>query len=232
MRNCLAILFSVLFLSLASAQPQLEKWSITGELMLPSGQANKAFKSYLNGLVIAQPKLTYSINKHLYASFGARYGYYNVSEFKTPEKMNGGLHVVGANLELGYKAWQTSKFGIEVGVKVGAANYNFNTRTIQKDKFSNNITVLQRFNYNLNAMYYEPNVQFVLLADEAVAYRWIVGYNFSGFAFQPEMVQTNTMGGYQREDLQSPTQSIVIGFGMTYYLGNKRSDTDLDEGDW
>jgi hypothetical protein len=215
MKNLLGLL---IFLSVGSsylAQPGIEKWSITGELMLPSGQSNKAFKSYLNGLVVAQPKLTYSISKHWYASVGPRYMYYTVSEFKVPQKMNGGLHVAGGNVELGYKAWQTPKFGIEFGVKVGAAAYLFRTDSTKTQG-----------NRQVTAMNYEPNIQFVLLSDEAVAYRWIVGYNFAGFAFQPDMIRA-TGGGYKPDDLKASTQSIVVGFGITYYLGNKRSDTDL-----
>ncbi len=226
MKNCVGLIAVMLFCGMAFAQPETEKWSVTGELMLPSGQTNKAFKAYMNGLVIAQPKLTYSINEHFYASIGGRYSYYNVAEFKVPQKMNGGLHIIGGNLELGYKAWQTPKFGLEFGFKVGAADYHFNTRTIVKDKFSNNITVLERFSNHVTAMYYEPNIQFVLLADEAVAYRWIVGYNVAGYAFRPDMIGA-TGGGYGTEDLQASTQSIIVGFGITYYLGNKRSDTDL-----
>lgn len=226
MKTFIGLLAALFFTSVAIAQPDKEKWSVGGEVMLPSGQANKAYKSYMAGLLVAGPKLTYSINKHFFASIGARYMYCNVSEFKTPQKMNGGLHMVGGHLELGYKAWQGPRFGIEFGVKVGAANYHYSTRTIIKDKFSNNITVLERFNNNVNAMYYEPNVQFVLLADEAVAYRWIMGYNFAGYAFRPDMIGA-TGGGYKPDDLKASTQAIVVGFGITLYLGNKRSDTDI-----
>lgn len=201
----------------AFAQPGINKWSIGGELLLPSSKANPAFRSFMNGLLVAQPKVTFQPTKHWFLSAGPRYMYYTVSEFKVPQKMNGGIHIVGGGLEVGYSTWQGKRFAVEFGMKVGAAHYMFrtdSTRTLG--------------NRQLTAMYYEPNVQFVLMADEAVAYRWIMGYNFAGYAFRPDMVQS-TWGGYKLQDLGASTQSIVIGFGITYYLGNKRSDTDLDE---
>lgn len=219
MKKALFIL-SLFIGSVSFAQPNVNKWRVSGEVMLPSAKSNKAFRGYMNGLVIANPMLTYQLGDHFYASIAPRYMYYTVSEFKVPQKMNGGLHVAGGHLELGYTSWQTKNFAIEFGCKVGAAHYMFrtdSTRTLG--------------NRQLTAMYYEPNVQFVLMADEAVAYRWIVGYNFSGFAFRPDMIQA-TWGGYKLEDLGASTQSIVVGFGISYFFGNERSDTDLNEVDW
>lgn len=216
-----AVLICFLFFGLYSfAQPNVNKWRVSGEVMLPSDKSNKAFRGFMSGLVVANPMLTYQFSKHFYGSIAPRYMYFSVSEFKVPQKMNGGMHVAGGHLEFGYTSWQSKNFAIEFGCKVGAARYMFRTDSTRTLGFR-----------DINAMYYEPNVQFVLMADEAVAYRWIVGYNFSGFAFRPDMIQA-TWGGYKLEDLQASTQSIVIGFGISYFFGNPRSDTDLNEVEW
>ena len=81
--------FVVLVLILASvcssnAQIENDKWSITGELMLPAGMGNKMFRNYLNGLVYAHPKIQYKPFEHWYVAFGPKYMYYKVNEFRIP----------------------------------------------------------------------------------------------------------------------------------------------------
>ncbi len=217
------LIFSLLSLFVSWFNPlfsQIEndKWSGTIELCLPSGRANAAFKDYLNGLVNVYPKIQYKVLPNWFVAAGPRYQYSTISEFKVPEKMNGGMHVVGGNIELGWSKWQTPRFALEVGLRAGVAQHIFitdSTRTSQ----------IQR----VNAGYLEPTLTFVLAADEAVAYRWIVGYNITGFGFKPWNIGVNTNGGFQLSDFNKATQSILIGFGMTYYFGNTRSDVFIDE---
>lgn len=218
LRKWFIVVFVVVCAGNAIAQPETNKWSISGELLLPSGRANGPFRSYLNGLVNAHPKLTYTIADHWFVSAGPKYMYYTVSEYKVPEKMNGGMHVKGGDLEFGYTRWMTKNFGMDFGMKVGFANYSFVTDTTRLYGVP-----------QVNSMYYEPNIQFVLMADEGVAYRWIVGYNISAFDFQPTYLGLETNGGFSDADINKPSQTFLVGFGMTIYLGNKRSDTDILE---
>jgi hypothetical protein len=198
-----------------------DKLNVTMELTLPSGRANPAFRAYLNGLVNAQPKLQYKFAKDFFVAAGGKYSYYTISEFKVPKKTNGGAHTYGGFIEVGYQKWQTERFGIEFGVKAGVAQSVFVTGLTRE-------TGIQW----VTAGYLEPTFSLILASDEAVAYRWIVGYNISGYAFQPYHVGMPTMGGYKPEDLSSPAQSLLVGFGMSYYFGNERTDTDIMEPAW
>lgn len=216
----LAIACALCFFTLfAHGQLSKDVWSITGELSLPSGRSNPAFRNYLNGLINVHPKIAYKPVEHWYVALGPKYMYYTISEYKVPQKINGGMHVVGGDLEVGWTKWQGPHFGIEFGVKTGVVSQLFVTDITRE-------TGIQR----VNCIYTEPTLSLILLADEAVAYRWIVGYNISGYHFKPYHLGFDTMDGYTDSDLNKPAQSLLVGFGMTYYFGNKRSDVFIDDG--
>lgn len=220
-KNWLSLIGCTLFTAISAsvfAQIGEDKLNVTMELTLPSGRANAPFRAYLNGLVNVQPKLQYKFAGDFYGAIGPKYSYYTVSEYKVPVKMNGGAHTYGGFLELGWHNWQTERLAIEIGVKTGLAQTSFVTDLTRTSG-------IQR----VTAMYVEPTFSFILASDEAVAYRWIVGYNFTGYDFKPFHLGLQTNGGYQPEDFNTLTQSLVVGFGMSYYFGNERSDTDLDE---
>ncbi len=218
MRKISLLFFCLLSLELVMAQPDNNKWNITGELMLPSCRANPKFRSYMNGLLNVHPKLQYHFGKGFYAAFGPKYMYYQVSEFKLPTKMTGGCHVFGGDVEVGYTSWQTERFAIEYGFKWGIANHQFRT----------SVTKATGIIPSVNSAYYEPTVSFILRSDEAVAYRWIIGYNIDGYDFRNELIGLDADGGLE-DRYHKASQSILVGFAMSFYFGNQRSDTDIDE---
>ena len=190
-----------------------DRLNFTMEAALPSGRANPAYRNYLNGLINAQPKLQYRFAKTLFVAAGARYSYYTVSEFKVPQKTTGGANTFGGFVEIGWTKWQTPRFGLEFSLKTGFAQHVFITGLTRE-------TGIQR----VTAPFVQPTISLVLAADEAVAYRWILGYNIDGFDFKPYHLGMNTMDGYSESDLSKPSQSLLVGFAFTYYFGNERSE--------
>jgi hypothetical protein len=234
MKKFLVVLFILSSVSYSNAQIENDKWSITGELMLPAGMGNKMFKNYLNGLVYAHPKIQYKPFKHWYVAFGPKYMYYKVNQFRIPFEpgvsndsvsnhqkvysMTGGMHVLGGDIELGWTSWVGPRLGLEFGVRGGIAQHWFMTSGTRK--YGKQEVV---------AAYIEPLVSIILASDEAVAYRWIVGYNFTGYQFTGTRVGSTSSGGYTEKDLRAPTQSIFVGFAISLYFNNQRSDVFLDE---
>jgi len=158
-----------------------------------------------------QPKIQYKFAKTLFVAAGARYSYYTVSEFKVPEKTTGGANSFGGFVEIGWNSWQTRRFGLEAGLKTGFAQTVFITGLTRA-------TGIQR----VNAAFFQPTISLILAADEAVAYRWIVGYNVDMYNFQPHHLGMTAQGGYTADDLRKPSQSLLVGFAFTYYFGNDR----------
>ncbi|AEA42135.1 hypothetical protein Fluta_0125 [Fluviicola taffensis DSM 16823] len=234
MRKFLIILVLVCSITESNAQIGNDKWNITGELALPMGMGNKMFRNYLNGIVTAHPKIQYKPFKHWYVAFGPRYMYYKVNEYRIPfepgvsddsiadhkkvQSIYGGMHVLGGDIELGWTSWVGPRLGLELGVKTGIAQHWFNTSGTKKYG-----------KQDVLAMYVEPTLSIVLASDEAVAYRWIIGYNFTGYHFDGYRVGSTTSGGYTAKDLRAPTQSLIVGFAISYYFKNQRSDVFLDE---
>lgn len=220
----------------SNAQIGNDKWNITGELMLPVGISNAMFKDYMKGLVYVHPKIQYKPLKHWYVAFGPKYMYYQTNQYRIPFEtgvssdsisnhqkvvsMSGGMHVIGGDIELGFTTWMTPRFGLDLGVRTGVANYRFVTSGTKKYGAQ-----------QTTAVYVEPTLSLILAADEAVAYRWVVGYNFSGFAFNNERIGSTSLNGYSEKQRSGSTQTIVVGFAISYYFNNKRSDVFLDEDD-
>jgi hypothetical protein len=128
------------------------------------------------------------------------------------------MHVLGGDVELGWTSWVAPRLGLELGVRAGIANNQFIT-TGTKAYGSQQVT----------CGYIEPAFSIVLTSDEAVAYRWIVSYNFSGYKFNGSRIGSTSTGGYTAGDLKAPTQTLSIGFAMTLYFNNTRTDVFLDE---
>lgn len=231
----LTVLIFLLLGTVGEAQIGNDKWNITGELSLPIGFRDKMFKDYMKGLINVHPKIQYKPFEHWYIAFGPKYSYYQVNEYKVPFEngvsddsvsnhqkvvsMTGGMHVFGGDLEIGYTTWMLPRLGLEIGMRGGIANYRFNTSGTK-------IYGAQR----VTAMYMEPTISLVLAADEAVAYRWVFGYNVSGFNFDHNRIGSTSLNGYSVKDRSGPTQSFLIGFAISYYFHNKRSDVFIDEG--
>jgi len=212
------LLFITCLLTQIQVKAQLGKdtWGITGEIMLPSGMASKPFRSYLNGLVNVHPKIVYKPLTNWYVAGGPKYMYYTVSEFKLPTTTTGGMHAFGGGLEIGYMKWIGKQFAFEVGVKGGAMQHVFKTGLLPSSK-------------KLLAGFVEPGFTLIIAADEAVSYRWTVGYNWMGFHLMPEHLGLDSYGGYTLDEYEVGAQSLVVGFGITYYFGNERSDTFIEE---
>jgi len=219
MTHSLKLQLAFICLALLPASPAVaqlirnDKLHVTLEAALPSGRANPAYRQYLNGLITFQPKLQYKFAESWYVAGGARYSYATVSEFKVPVKTRGGEHVVGGFLEAGWCSWQSERFGLEFGIKGGLAQHYFITDLTRE-------TGIEK----LTALYIQPTFSFILASDEAVAYRWIVGYCIDGYDFKPFHLGMETNGGFTSDDLNKPSQALLVGFAFSWYFGNERSE--------
>jgi len=214
--------FTVIFIALlnlpfAYSQIGNDKLNVTIEAALPSGRANAAYRNYLNGLVSVQPKLQYKFAKAWYGAVGLRYSYYTVSEYKVPKKTNGGENTFGGYVEAGWNKWVGERIGLEIGVKTGVSQHIFTTGLTKE-------TGIQY----VTAMFVQPTISFILASDEAVAYRWIIGYNIDGYDFKPYHIGQTSNGGYQPADFNKPSQSFLVGFAFSYYFGNPRSGDEIN----
>jgi hypothetical protein len=183
------------------------------ELSLPNSMSNKAFEDIMQGLVNASTYYQYSFKNGLNLGAGVRYSYFTINEFRVPEPVSGGLHSGAAFLKFGWQKFYNETLALDFGVKAG---YNQNY-------FLTNLNDSIGVNpFQVNAIYAEPALGLILMADERTSYRFYLGYGIQDFVFLPSMLGLSTNGGYVGEKVESKSGYLLFGFGFSFYFSNKQ----------
>ena len=184
------------------------KHSFSIDIGLPVATANKAYRSWMDGLVNVSTHYYYSLPNNLSVGAGIHYSYFKVDEFKVPEKTYGGINNLGAFVRVGYEKFHTMRFGTDFSLKAGYVHSMYNTDKLR----AKGNTV------NFGSIYAEPVVGFILTAGEFISYRLNIGYTFQGNAFNNDRIGIDNKGGLSGKDFTAPTQFMTFGFGFTYYF--------------
>lgn len=196
----------------SKAQQIVPKSSFNIELGLPSAMGNKAFRTIMQGLVNVGTYYQRALPNSLAFGIGARYTFFEVNQFKTPEALDGGLHSVGGFVKVSREKFHSDRFGTDMGVKVGYTK-NFISTDLNKKMGQNP--------QSFEATYIEPCIGLILTSDEFTSYRLHIGYAFQGFGFNPTRLGTLMDGGYDASSFGKPTNYLVVGFGYTHYFKPK-----------
>lgn len=184
------------------------KHSYSIDIGLPVGTSNKAFQSWMDGLLNISTHYYYSLPSNFSIGAGIRYTYFRVNQFRVPEPAHGGVHGVSTFLRLGYEKFHTTRFGTDVALKVGYEQMNYTTDALRE--------LGKKMNFG--TMFIEPSFSLILTASEFTSYRLNIAYAVQGYAFNNDRVGINSKGGYGGADFKSATQFISFGFGFTYYF--------------
>ena len=205
----------ILFLSVSSfsnAQSVTPKYTYNVELCLPVAMSNQPFDDFMQGLVGASTYGQYSFPFHLNVGAGLRYSYFTINEFSVPSPVFGGVHSGSAFAKVGWDKFHSDRFATDFGLKVGYSQTFFDT-DLNKAAGKNPVQV--------GSSFAEFTTAFILTANEQSSYRWILGYGMQGFGFSPQQIGLETNGGYDPENFKTITSYLVVGFGYTYYFGNR-----------
>jgi hypothetical protein len=218
-------LFSLLFIlfsSIVNAQDDEEefddefysrikpKHSLTIELGLPIGIANKGFNGFLQGMVNFSPYYHYNFKNNFSVGLGFNYNFFWINHVLSPDKENyGGIHSLGTFIELGYEKFYTDRIGTDFSIKTGVSQFNFysvNNRELGLNTPTKNITFI------------EPNFSLVITANEYSSFRWNIGYAFQNYKFDPTDLGFIDDKEYHSDDYNNTNQFFTFGFGYTYYF--------------
>lgn len=200
------------FVSNTKAQEIELKHTFNVEIGLPNGMSNKPFANYMQGLVNVAPYYQYTLKNSLSFGVGFRYAYFGVNQFRVPQKTLGGMHSFGIFTKVGHEKFYSERFSLDAGVKMGYTQNYFTTDRLED---------LGQNPYQSNSVLVEPTVEFSLVADEQVAYSFVVSYAFQGFAYKPHMIGLQTAGGYEQSEFSRVTSYLTVGFGFSYYFKRK-----------
>ena len=227
-------LIMIYFLSMhsLSAQKIDPDDSFTFELCLPNAMANKPFREIMQGVVSASPYYQYTLKNSLSFGIGVNYSYYAINQFRVTQKIIGGMHQGAAFFKLGHEKFWTERLGTDLGVKIGYAE-----QFILSDLLKSQDITYRR----IQGIFVEPTVSFVITSDVNSSYRFVVGFPFYNFKFQPWTIgegswvystsssdDTNTPGVYEESTTRSNARSFTVGFGYTYYFNGKKSEPWLE----
>lgn len=212
-------IFAFAFLPLvASAQNTgvyQPKFTYNIELGLPVATSNEPFRDIMQGLVTLNTYQEYNFPFHLNIGLGIKYSYFTVNEFAISEPVFGGIHSGGGFLKVGWQQFHGDIFATDFGVKFGYAGHMFIT-DVNK---ANGVNPLKFQN-----VFVEPVFSLILKADQRNSYRLNLGYTFYGFPYQPTDIGLASNGDYSPETLDNASQFFFVGFGYSFYFGEKASD--------
>lgn len=212
MKKVLPILILIVSMFQVSAQEIELKHTFNVELGLPNGFSNKPFGNYMQGLVNVAPYYQYTLKNSIAFGGGIRYTFFGVNQFRVPLKTLGGMHSFGIFTKVGHEKFYSDRFSVDAGVKLGYTQSYFITDRLEDQGQSP---------FQVNSTLVEPTVELSLVADEQVAYSFVISYAFQGFAYKPHMIGLNTSGGYDQSEFSKVTSYLTIGFGFTYYFKKK-----------
>ncbi|HLW30367.1 MAG TPA: hypothetical protein VKX29_05885 [Brumimicrobium sp.] len=181
------------------------------EIGLPNNATNYAFRDLMQGLVVVTPSYQYTFESSLSIAAGVRYGFFNVNEFKNNIGMAGGAHIAGVFGKIGREKFY-GNFGLDYGVRIGYTMNFFNT---------NKNTELIGKAYRNDGGFVEPTLGLSLMGNENTSFRLALGYAFHAFQFQPHQMGITEFVGINSSKLNQMTTYFTIGFGYSYYFGNK-----------
>lgn len=166
----------------------------------------------MQGLANSSIYYQYSFPFHLNVGAGVRYMLFTIDEFAVPNKVYGSLQSGTAFLKIGWDKFHNERFATDFGIKLGYME-GFYTTDLNEQKGQNPV----RF----NAPAIEGTLGLILTADERNSYRLVLGYGGFGHGFSPQILGLESNEDYDVSEYQRPSQYFTVGFGYTYYFGQK-----------
>ncbi len=187
----------------------LPRHSFQAQLTLPNTVTNRAFNDIMQGLVNIHTGYQFTTVQGLCFGGGFKMSYLDINEFKTPDKLQGGMLLVGSYGKVGFQKFY-GNFGLDAGVKIGySLNFSANE----------NCTEVLGRSYNFDSGFVEPEIGLALQASEKSSFRLVLSYAVYGFQFKPHMFCQKEFSGYTDVNLDKAAQIFSIGFGYSYFFG-------------
>lgn len=217
-RGFTLLIFIILGLSSRAQEEYQPKFTWNVELGLPVATSNEPFRDIMQGLISVNTYQQYSFPFHLNVGLGVKYSYFTVNEFAISQPVFGGLHTGGVFAKVGWDKFYGPMFGLDFGVKAGYAQH-FITTDVEPatgPSFRNRV--------NFSNVFVEPVFSVILKADDRNSYRLNLGYTFYGFPYEPVDIGLSSNQDYPEDVLNNSTQFFFVGFGYSFYFGEKPSE--------
>lgn len=198
--------------SICWSQKIEQKFTFNVELTLPGAISNEPFNDIMQGLASGAVYGQYTLPFQLSLGAGIKYSLYTINEFSVPSPVYGNIQSGTGFVKIGWDKFHNDRFGTDVGVKMGYTEHFISTDVNKKNGVNP---------WRLNSTNVEATLGLVLTADERTSYRLVLGYGTYGFGFRPEMIGLESNEGYDVEDFSKISQYFIIGFGYTFYFGQK-----------
>lgn len=217
MKKILIVLLVITAFSRSSFGQKIDPgYTFNVELTLPGAISNEPFSDIMQGLASGAIYGQYTFPFRLNVGAGIKYSLFTINEFAVPSPVYGNMQSGTGFLKIGWDKFHNDRFGTDVGVKVGYCE-NLIFTDVNK---ANGINPLRITSTNV-----ETTLGLILTADERNSYRLVLGHGVSGFGFDPAFIGLESTEGYNPANFNKLTNYFIVGFGYTFYFG-QRSSTD------
>ncbi|MCB9195619.1 MAG: hypothetical protein H6598_05315 [Flavobacteriales bacterium] len=173
------------------------------DFKLPTGLANRSFKTIMSGLADVDLNYVYHFEKiKLLAGVGVKYGYWNIESANFPNDVVAGrMQILSPYLNLGYRSILNEKLFLDIEFNGGYGRLFTNSNKSDKA-------------FTQDAVILSPKVSLYLRGTDLLYFGANFGYTFMGQEFTPDNLYMQTFPAATPSFNEGKYQYFSIGFGF------------------
>lgn len=211
----LLILSGFLLSAQENKVPELQRFSIRGNIGIPKVTSSEAFRNSFSGVVTTDGNINCKVFSNMFIGVGYSYTYFKTQKYFRDKFINTNLQAQYAYLKIGYDHFFSPDGFVTVSLNGG---YNFNQyRSIAYTSD----TLIGRYPTSFSSSFVEPMVGVYFIVDPNFAIGGHLSYNYNFSLFDPKYPCYDKWFDYSKVTNKWNMSMISLGFGFYYGLERK-----------
>jgi hypothetical protein len=196
-----------------TAPPPLRQ-NISGDFMLPTPVANKAFAKTVIGIADVHLSWHYPVFEDFYFGAGFNYVYMQINDFIVNDAINANVQMYVPFGVLGYEKFANDMFSYGFYIRSGYSMMKYFSSSCQ--------TSTGHIQPEQQAFSLEPGAKFSLSSTENLTFGLIFSHHIIFTDYNASLVCLNNFSGMNESDSEGVYQFPSVGFCFTVLLGEEK----------
>lgn len=195
------------------SQSVSQKGALFVDVTIPTNERNKAFNRTMEGLFHGGIGYQQNVFKGLTVGLGISYTYFVINRVELNSSIGeGGTHLAGGHLRLGYERFTTDRVSLYGGIKTGYSNIVV---------YSDSSKVILNGPFQVGSFFLSPQMEINILTEvgSPSAFSFLIGYSWYFKEYNASFLSRQFFPGYIDELSQGYIRFLNLGFGYKHYFG-------------